>query len=192
MSKAFTRESDEELDETSERPLGAELPPGVKNYMTTQGAAGLREEIDRLSRIDRPEVLAAGDTRALREIDRRLAFLGRRLGALEVIDPANQPPGRVLFGATVVVRAEDGTEHRYRVVGVDEAEARRGDVSWRSPIAAALLGVQVGDIVTLRTPRGDEELEVMAVSADDEERDDLLLCGQGLHADNVALRRAAW
>jgi len=164
MSKAFTRESDEEQDDTSLRPLGAELPPGVRNYMTPAGAARLREEIDRLTRIDRPEALAASDTRALREIDRRLVFLGRRLGALEVIDPASQPAGRVLFGATVVVRGEGGAEHRYRLVGIDEADVRRGDVSWRSPIAAALLGAQVGDVVAVRTPRGDEELEVITVS----------------------------
>ena len=132
--------------------------------MTPEGAARLREEVDRLARSDRPAALAAGDARALREIDRRLAFLGRRLGAVEVIDPASQPPGRVLFGATVAVRAEDGAERRYRIVGVDEADPQRGDVSWRSPMAAALLGAQVGDVVTMRTPRGDEELEVMAVT----------------------------
>jgi transcription elongation factor GreB len=164
MSKAFTRESDDDHDEASERPLGAELPPGMKNYMTPDGAARLRDELDRLAQVERPAALAAADARALREVERRLAFLGRRLGALEVIDPASQPPGRVLFGATVVVRAEDGAEHRYRIVGIDEADARRGDVSWRSPIAAALLGAQVGDVVTVRTPRGAEELEVMAVS----------------------------
>lgn len=161
MSKAFTRESDEEHDEPPSRPLGVELPPGVRNYMTPEGAARLHEEIERLTNVERPA--AAGDARAVREIDRRLAFLGRRLEALEVIDPASQPPDRVRFGATVVVRGEDGAERRYRLVGIDEAEPARGEVSWRSPIAAALLGAQVGDVVTLRSPRGDEELEVVAL-----------------------------
>lgn len=164
MSKAFTRESDEEHDDAPARPLGAELPPGVKNYMTPAGAARLREEIERLSKLDRPAVAATDDARALRELDRRLAFLARRLEALEVIDPASQPPGRVLFGATVTVRGEDGAERRYRLVGIDEADPPRGEVSWRSPIATALLGAQVGSVVTVRSPRGDEELEVLAVS----------------------------
>jgi transcription elongation factor GreB len=162
MSKAFTRESDEEGDAPA-RPMGADLPPGVKNYSTPEGAARLREEIDRLSQVDRAVMAARDGARALREVDQRLAFLGRRLDALEVVDPASQPPGRVLFGATVSVRAEDGTEHRYRIVGVDEADPRRGDVSWRSPIAAALLGAEPGDVVTVRSPRGDEELEVLEV-----------------------------
>jgi transcription elongation factor GreB len=164
MSKAFTRESDEERDDAPVRPLGAELPPGVKNYMTPAGAARLREEIERLSKLDRPAAAAGSDASALREIDRRLAFLGRRFAALQIIDPASQSPGRVLFGATVIVRGEDGAERCYRLVGIDEAAPQRGDVSWRSPIATALLGAQVGDVVTVRSPRRDEELEVMAVS----------------------------
>jgi transcription elongation factor GreB len=158
MSKAFTREGDEEPADTM-RPLGPELPAGVKNYVTPEGAARLREEIDRLTQMERP----AGDVRALREIERRLAFLGRRLEAAEIIDPATQPPGRVLFGATVTVRAEDGAERRYRLVGIDEADPAKGDVSWRSPLAAALLGAREGDVVTVRSPRGDEELEVVSV-----------------------------
>jgi transcription elongation factor GreB len=164
MSKAFTREADEEHEDAPARPLGAELPPGVPNYMTPEGAARLREDLHRLTQVDRPELVTTGDGRALRELDRRIAFLGRRLELLEVVDPASQPAGRVLFGATVVVRAEDGAERRYRVVGVDEADPRRGDVSWRSPIAAALLGAEADDVVTVRSPRGAEELEVMTVS----------------------------
>ena len=160
MSKAFTRESDDDQDAPA-RPLGAELPPGVKNYMTPAGASRLRGEIERLSQLDRRAL--AGDAAAVREIDRRLAFLRRRLEALEIIDPASQPPGRVLFGATVTVRAESGELRRYRLVGIDEAEPGRGEVSWRSPIAAALLGAQVGELVTLRSPRGDEEIEVVEV-----------------------------
>ncbi|EYF01042.1 GreA/GreB family elongation factor [Chondromyces apiculatus] len=164
MSKAFTRESDEEQDDLPARPLGEELPPGVKNYVTPEGAARLREEVDRLTRLDRPAVVATGEVKALRELDRRIAFLGRRVEALEVIDPAGQPEGQVLFGATVTVCDEEGDARRYRLVGVDEADPARGAVSWRSPIARALLGAQVGDVVTVRFPRGDEELTVTAVS----------------------------
>jgi transcription elongation factor GreB len=136
----------------------------VKNYMTPAGAVRLREEIERLSQVDRPAVAATSDPHALQEIDRRLAFLGRRLDALEVIDPVSQPPDRVLFGATVIVRGEDGGERRYRLVGIDEADPPRGVLSWRSPLATALLGAHVGDIVTVRSPRGDEDLEVVALS----------------------------
>jgi transcription elongation factor GreB len=164
MSKAFTRESDDQDDEAPERPLGAELPPGVKNYVTPEGAARLREEIDRLAHRDRPAAVASGEARALREVDRRLAFLGRRLEALEVIDPSGQPTDRVLFGATVTLRAEDGAERRYRLVGVDEADPGLGEVSWRSPVATALLGAVPGDVVRVRSPRGEEELEVIEVT----------------------------
>jgi transcription elongation factor GreB len=164
MSKAFTRESDEDDNGAPARPLGPELPPGVKNYMTPEGAARLREELERLSQVERPALAAAGDARALREIDRRIAFLGRRLDALEIVEPSRQPEGRVLFGATVMVRDEGGAERRYRLVGIDEVDPARGDVSFRSPIAKALLGAQAGDIVTVQSPRGDEELEVVRVS----------------------------
>lgn len=163
MSKAFTREDDDDQDEAASRPLGAELPPGSKNYMTPEGAARLHDEIERLAQRERPAIVAGGDARALREIDRRIAFLDRRREALEVIDPASQPADRVRFGATVTVRAEDGAERRYRLVGIDEADPGRGDVSWRSPIASALLGAQAGDVVLVRSPRGEEELEVVAV-----------------------------
>jgi transcription elongation factor GreB len=163
MSKAFTRESDDD-DEAPELPLGAELPPGVKNYVTPQGAARLHEEIERLAHVERPAGVAGGDAKALREIDRRLAFLGRRREALEVIAPAERAPERVVFGSTVTVAGADGVERHYRLVGVDEADPPHGELSWRSPIATALLGAQVGDVRTLRSPRGDEELEVTALS----------------------------
>jgi transcription elongation factor GreB len=161
MSKAFTREADDDADDAGARPLGVELPAGVKNYVTPAGAARLHAEIERLEQRERPA--AAGDARALREIERRLSFLAGRLAAMEVIDPARQPAGRVLFGATVTVRAEGGGERTYRLVGVDEADPGRGDVSFRSPIAAALLGARAGDVVVSRSPRGDEELEVIAI-----------------------------
>lgn len=148
MSKAFTKESDDapapplEVDDVA-------LPPGTKNYLTPAGLDSLRAAIDalRAARDDNPE-------RA-----RRLAALERRLAAAEVIDPRAQPGDRVLFGATVTLRDGRGRARSYRIVGVDEADARRGWVSWRSPIARALLDLRVGDAATLR----DEELEVESI-----------------------------
>jgi transcription elongation factor GreB len=163
MSKAFTRESDDAPDEAPVRSYGVELPAGAPNYMTPAGAARQRDEIDRLIQVARPALLTAADTHALHEIDRRIAFLRRRIEALEVVDPASQPPGVALFGATIVLRDEDGNPRRCRIVGVDEASPARGDVSWTSPLAKALLGAKVGDVVTVRSPRGDEELEVIEI-----------------------------
>jgi transcription elongation factor GreB len=162
MSKAFTRESDEAEDAPA-RPLGAELPAGVKNYMTPEGAARLRAEVEHLTHVARHAAGASGDARALREADQRLGFLSRRVELLEVIDPRTQPADQVRFGATVTVRGEDGAERRYQIVGVDEADPARGALSWRSPLATALLGARVGDTVAFRSPRGDEELEVVMV-----------------------------
>ena len=163
MSKAFTRETDDDLDDVPARSYGAELPAGARNYATPAGAARQKNELDHLIHIDRPALLAAADTRALHEIDRRIAFLRRRIEALEIVDPASQPPGVVLFGATIVLRDEDGKERSCRIVGVDEANPARGDVSWLSPLAKALLGAKVGDVVTVRSPRGEEEIEVIEI-----------------------------
>ena len=163
MSKAFTRESDDGIDDSPARSYGAELPPGARNYATPAGAARQRDEVERLTNVDRPALIASADTRALHELDRRLAFLRRRIEALEIVDPASQPPGIVLFGATIVLRDEDGKERTCRIVGVDEANPARGDVSWVSPLAKALLGAKVGEVVTVRSPRGDEEIEVIEI-----------------------------
>jgi transcription elongation factor GreB len=182
MSKSFTRESDEAGDAPA-RPPGAELPAGVRNYMTPEGAARLREEVAQLTRVARPAAAASGDAQALREVDQRLAFLNRRVELLEVIDPTTQPADRVRFGATVAIRGEDGAERRYRLVGVDEADPPRGALSWRSPLAAALLGARVGDTVTFRSPRGDEELEVVALSYAE------LAAGPKAHVDSTASKR---
>ena len=96
-------------------------------------------------------------------LEQRLSSLLRRLEAAEVIDPETQPADRVLFGATVIVRDAGDRERTYRIVGVDEADARRGWVSWRSPIARALLNLRAGEQATVHTPRGDEELEVVRI-----------------------------
>jgi transcription elongation factor GreB len=101
--------------------------------------------------------------RRLREIDRRIRFLQKRLEAARVVDPLEQKGDRVVFGATVTVADEDGDERTYRIVGIDESEPTVGKVSWISPLAKTLMGARVGDGVTLRTPKGEEELEVLEV-----------------------------
>lgn len=179
MSKAFTKETDDQGDDDLDTPESA-IPAGSKNYMTPSCAEKLKEELKRLLYTDRPEMVRTvswaasnGDRsengdyiygkRRLREIDRRIRFLGKRLDSAEIIDPAAQHSDRVLFGATVTVLDEQGTNRKYVIVGIDESDPKRGWVSWISPIARALLNATVGDAVTLRTPKGEEELEVVAI-----------------------------
>ena len=147
MSKAFTRESDDELEQ---RPPLEPWPAGLKYYVTPHGHAALRALYEQMR--------AGGHTN-----DARAAALLQRLEAAEVIDPATQPRDRVLFGATVTVEDEAGAQKRWRVVGVDEAEPARGWVSWRSPIARALINLRVGEAATLRTPAGVQELTVVRI-----------------------------
>ncbi len=182
MSKAFTKEDqgNEELGLQDEADEGEMLPQGFKNYMTPACAERLRGELKELIYAQRPEVVRTvswaasnGDRsengdyiygkKRLREIDRRIRFLQRRLDGAEVVDPATQKSDKVLFGATVTVSDEEGRSRRYRIVGIDEAQPAQGQVSWISPIAKALLNSRAGDVVTLHTPRGDEELEVLKV-----------------------------
>jgi transcription elongation factor GreB len=155
VSKAFTKEGEgEALDDL---PPVDEWPAGVRNYLTPGGHAALAAEIDRLRRAPR------GDVRRTRVVEQRLAALLGRLEAAEVIDPLAQPTDRVLFAATVDVEDEAGARKRYRIVGVDEADPRHGRVSWRSPIARALINRRVGDTATLRTPAGEQELTIVAI-----------------------------
>ncbi len=181
MSKAFTKEGDfdgeDPLDEVEDlNPL----PAGGKNYITPAGAEKLRSELKDLLNNKRPEVVKVvswaasnGDRsenadyiygkRRLREIDRRIRFLTKRLDAAEVIDPASQKGDRVLFGATVTVHDEEGSERVYCIVGVDEIDAKRGHISWVSPVGRALLQSKPGDTVTVRTPKGEEDLEIIQI-----------------------------
>jgi len=177
MSKAFLKEDAGEDDEV-ELP---ELPAGVRNYITPSGYQRLRDELAHLVKTERPEVVRVvswaasnGDRsengdyiygkKRLREIDRRIRFLTKRLDMAEVVDPAARPAtDQVYFGATVRYEAS-GHENEVTIVGIDEVDPPRGRVSWISPIARALLKAREGDVVQLKTPAGVETLEILAVS----------------------------
>lgn len=183
MTKAFTKEDSgpdpDDGPDSGDDGAGA-LPQGTKNYVTPAGAARMRAELKELLHVTRPEVVRTvswaasnGDRsengdyiygkRRLREIDRRIRFLSKRLDLAEVVDPAAQKSDHVLFGATVEVEDESGARRVYRIVGIDETDVRRGHVSWISPVGKALLQARQGDVVQLRTPKGDEELEVVRI-----------------------------
>jgi len=179
VSKAFTKESDS-ADEDDE-PALAPLPAGAKNYITPAGYARLRGELLGLIDDERPKVVETvswaaknGDRsengdylygkKRLREIDRRIRFLTRRLEIAEVADPsAHHGSDQIFFGATVTYATPDGAERTVTIKGVDEADNLAGEVSWISPIARALLKAREGDEVTLVTPGGPQAVEVVAV-----------------------------
>jgi transcription elongation factor GreB len=180
MSKAFTRESDgDDEDDLPEESGG--LPITAKNYMTPEGFTRMREELDTFMRKERPEVVKVvswaasnGDRsengdyiygkKRLREIDRRVRYLSKRLANAEVVDAAKRgKTDQVFFGATVTTANEKGEERTVKIVGVDEVDLAKGHVSWISPIAKALLRAEEGDVVKLRTPAGVEELEIVKV-----------------------------
>ncbi|MEE1654324.1 MULTISPECIES: transcription elongation factor GreB [Brachymonas] len=180
MSKAFTRETDRDDDDDQDDALPA-LPAGIKNYMTPQGYARLRAELMQLIDEERPKIVdivhwaaSNGDRsengdylygkKRLREIDRRIRFLTRRLERAEVADPSVHHGGdQVFFGATVTYADEEGAENTITILGVDEVDNLQGQVSWVAPIARALLRARVGDSVQLRTPAGVQEIEVIDV-----------------------------
>jgi len=182
MSKAFTRESDADLDDELE--AASPLPAGSRNYMTPGGFARLKAELASLVEKERPETVATvawaasnGDRsengdyiygkKRLREIDRRIRFLIRRLDNAEVVDPQarreSDNADQIFFGATVTVSNARGEERTVSIVGVDEIDTARGYISWVSPMARALIKAREGDNVTLSTPGGVEELEILDV-----------------------------
>jgi transcription elongation factor GreB len=166
MSKAFTRE-DDNATEPVLRPSISLLPPGVKNYMTPDGARGLQEELRRFTEIERPRMVALPDSDAksrLQILDQRIAQINESLRLAEIVQPPDTPELVVRFGATVVVRNRVGESSSYRIVGVDETDVDRGCVSWRSPIARALINARVGQRVKFRFPDGDDELEIVSVN----------------------------
>jgi transcription elongation factor GreB len=178
MSKAFTRESDAADDDDPQLPA---LPAGGKNYITPQGYARLRAELLDLIDNERPKVVeivhwaaSNGDRsengdyiygkKRLREIDRRIRFLTKRLEIAEVTDPSlHHGSDQVFFGATVTYADESGRERTITILGIDEADSAQAQVSWVSPIARTLFKTRVGDVVKLVTPAGVEEIEVLRV-----------------------------
>ncbi|MEY4712799.1 MAG: hypothetical protein RIS88_2249 [Pseudomonadota bacterium] len=179
MNKAFTRESESEDDDL---PAGASpVPAGARNYITPAGYARLRAELLELIDEERPRVVdvvhwaaSNGDRsengdylygkKRLREIDRRIRFLTKRLEIAEVTDPSvHYGRDQVFFGATVRYADEAGTEREVTILGIDEADSSQGQVSWISPIARALLKARGGDVVKLQTPAGLHEIEVLQV-----------------------------
>lgn len=165
MSKAFTRESDDMPEQPVLPRAVSSLPPGVKNYMTPGGARALREELDRLVQVERPRVAAEPDSkRELLTMDQRIAYLDESLRTAVVVPSPETPENKVKFGATVTVRDRRGTESRYRLVGIDEVDTDRDWISWRSPLARALMNAEVGQKVRVRLPSGEEELEILAIS----------------------------
>lgn len=161
MSKAFT--SEETADEPPVVAPRPPLPAGVPNYVTGRGLGLLREELADLER-EREQLAAAGDPGArLPTLTQRLAELSARISGAVQVDETAHAADEVRFGATVTVRDLGGALHRYQIVGVDEANVREGRVAFVSPVARALLGRRVGELTAFRTPRGEEELEVVEI-----------------------------
>lgn len=178
MSKAFTRESEQDSDEDLGLPP---LPHGGKNYITPQGYARLRAELLELMDVERPKVVEVvhwaasnGDRsengdylygkKRLREIDRRIRFLTKRLEVAEIVDPRiHHGSDQVFFGATVTYVDDNGSTRAVTIMGIDEVDSARGQVSWISPIARTLLKTRVGDELRLITPSGVRLIEVLDV-----------------------------
>lgn len=178
MSKAFTKETDQDDDELDAGPV---LPKGGKNYISQAGYQRLRAELIHLLDEERPKVVeivhwaaSNGDRsengdyiygkKRLREIDRRIRFLTKRLDIAEVVDTSvHHGKDQVFFGATVTYARQDGTETTVTIMGIDEADSSQGQISWVSPVAQALLKARVGDEVRLHTPAGWEPIEVLEV-----------------------------
>ena len=181
MNKAFVREDADASDGDDDAPGLPPLPAGTRNYLTPQGWRRLRDELMTLLDVERPKVVEVvswaaknGDRsengdylygkKRLREIDRRIRFLTKRLDAAEVVDPSTRPPtDQIFFGATVRYADSAGREHAITIKGIDEADSLRGEVSWVSPIARALLKAREGDEVQLVSPGGVERIEVVEV-----------------------------
>ncbi len=178
MSKAFTKESDGEESEAGET---APLPANRKNYVTPEGLRALQDEFHKLLYEERPKVVdivswAAGNgdrsengdylygKQRLREIDRRVRYLAKRIESAEVVDPERQKSrDQVFFGATVEYARKDNARQRVTIVGIDEAHLANGKISWLSPVARALMRAHVGDVIEFRTPSGPETIEVLSI-----------------------------
>lgn len=182
MSKAFTRNTDADAQDDGEDPSLPPLPAGARNYMTPKGYADLRAELFSLIDDERPKVVeivhwaaSNGDRsengdyiygkKRLREIDRRIRFLTKRLEIAEVTDPSvHHGKDQIFFGATVTYVEENGDERMVTIRGIDEADSLKGEVTWVSPIARTLLKASTGDVLKLVTPQGWREIEVLSVT----------------------------
>ena len=181
MNKAFVKESDNDEDEDA-LALAQAIPAGAKNYITPAGYQRIKDELLHLIDVERPEVVKVvhwaasnGDRsengdyiygkRRLRQIDGRIRFLTKRMDAAAVVDPTlHHGNDQIFFGATVTYCNAAGEEHTVTIVGIDELDPLKGKISWVSPVARALTKAREGDVVTLQTPLGPEELEVLSVS----------------------------
>ncbi len=179
MNKAFVRESDS--DEEEELQPALKLPAGTRNYITPAGHARLKDELEHLVKRERPHVVeivawaaSNGDRsengdyiygkRRLREIDRRIRFLTKRLEIAEIVDPLRQVSNdQVFFGARVTVSDIDGVENTYTIVGVDETDVSQGRISWISPLARALIKAREGDTIRFQSPVGIREMDILEV-----------------------------
>ncbi len=178
MSKAFTKEDDNQDDGADDLELKS--LPTKKNYITPKGFARLKTELHELLNKTRPDLVQVvtwaasnGDRsenadyiygkRRSREIDRRIRFLSKRLEAAEVIDPALVKANKVQFGATVTYSNEEGVKKTISIIGIDEIDPGAGKVSWISPLAKVFLNQEVGEAVTFRSPKGEEELEIIKI-----------------------------
>lgn len=179
MSKAFTKEEDP-VDPLDERTEEEAAPRRGERYITPEGFKRIQDEVERLWKVERPKITAEvsaaaaqGDRsenaeyiygkKKLREIDRRLRFLSKRLESLTVVEPGKDRTDRVFFGAWVTVEDEDGNESTYRIVGPDEFDVKAGLISVDSPLAKALIGKAEGDEVTVHRPKGPVELVVTGI-----------------------------
>ena len=180
MNKAFVKESNDD-DEDMEGASPA-IPAGAKNYITPQGYQRIKDELLHLIDVDRPEVVRVvhwaasnGDRsengdyiygkRRLREIDRRIRFLTKRMDLAEVVDPsAHHGSDQVFFGATVTYENQDGVQTTVTIMGIDESDPLKGKISWVAPVARAMTKAREGDVVMLQTPAGLEALEILEVS----------------------------
>ncbi|MFO0552922.1 MAG: transcription elongation factor GreB [Polyangiaceae bacterium] len=179
MSKAFTKESDGDEEEDEDLPTAEPRPRGG-DYITKEGHRALAQELDRLWKVERPRVTeevaaaaAQGDRsenaeyiygkKKLREIDRRVRFLTRRLESVTVVTPSPEQRGRVFFGAWFTIEDEDGVESTYRIVGTDEHDIASKKISTRSPLAQAVLGKREGESAVFQRPKGTTEVTIVKV-----------------------------
>jgi transcription elongation factor GreB len=182
MNKAFVKESDNDDDDEAAAALALAIPAGAKNYITPAGYQRIKEELLQLIDVDRPEVVrivhwaaSNGDRsengdyiygkRRLREIDRRIRFLTKRMDLAAIVDPSvHHGNDQVFFGATVTYRTSDGETHTITIVGIDEFDPLNGKISWVSPMARTITKAREGDLITLNTPQGEQELELLEVT----------------------------